>query len=198
MPFHGPPGDPHNQQGQGPDPLAGLLDMILPAIGSAIYAWNYNTQPIRDYYNPVLGVARDVATPGSRSRQTLGRAAEGFSRDAGSFVRQLGDLGQRATTGFQSAVTTAFDTAQGRMPYLIPEALRPRFNPVGSPQTRQQPFAQEREGLARAGESIRQTGRTVSSYLGDLAMAIPNFEAGVVEDLFQRSPRQYTKRRRGQ
>ena len=54
MPTHGPPGDPHGTR-QG-DPFGDLLNGLVPAIGSAISGFNTATQPIRNFFNPVLGL----------------------------------------------------------------------------------------------------------------------------------------------
>jgi hypothetical protein len=37
-------------------PFGALFEQLIPAIGSAIYQWNIGTEPIREYYDPVLGL----------------------------------------------------------------------------------------------------------------------------------------------
>jgi len=158
----------------GYDPLQTIMELIAPAVGTALYNINRATDPVRDYFIPNVGL----------NLQAAGRGARQIGNFMGPLSQGVGDL---ATRGIQEAMTTAFDTAHGAMPYTVPDALRPRFNPVGTSRSLipQQPFGTTsggtprtlRQGLlgdegdlavARAQERLGQAGRGLASYAGNV------------------------------
>lgn len=82
------------------DVFGGLLRMLLPAIGTGLANFNKTTQPIRDYYNPILGPGQNLR------RQVAGINLPSLSRQnfipPGQTVRQtlLGERGDLAVADF--------------------------------------------------------------------------------------------------
>ena len=152
MPEYGVPGG---------NPLDIILQLITPAIGTALYNINRGTAPVRDYFIPNFGMNMQLAGRGARRLGDLG----------GALSQGVGDL---ATRGIQEAMTTAFDTAHGVMPYTIPDALRPRFNPVGTSRSLLpgQPF-----GTTSGGEP-RTLRQAALGDAGDLAVAQAQAQVG--------------------
>ncbi len=172
MPTHGPPGDPHNRQAaQTFDPFATILEMIMPAIGTALYNVGEGGQAIRDYYDPVLGLADP------RQRRQL--------------ASNLQTTGERAFKGYREDVKRTFDTAQGAVSYLIPDELRPRFNTpefaaANRPTSARQAILGQRGDLnvQRGIDRFQRGGQGIASAFGNIPVEMGN----ILQSLFGQGP----------
>lgn len=76
-----------------------FLEQLIPAMGSAIRQWNIGTEPIRDYFDPVLGLG-DPAR-----RKQLMSALTGGQTGRQVLLGELGDL------KFQQGIDRGLGTA---------------------------------------------------------------------------------------
>ncbi|KKN64500.1 hypothetical protein LCGC14_0491130 [marine sediment metagenome] len=115
-----------------------FLEQLIPAMGSGIRQWNIGTEPIRDYFNPVLGLGDperhkqlvSALTGGQTARQVL--------------LGELGDL------KFQQGIDQALDAAGGIASFvgdIQPDILSYLF---------QKPYPSEGEFRERQGPGLGQ------------------------------------------
>ncbi len=76
-----------------------FLEQLIPAMGSGIRQWNIGTEPIRDYFDPVLGLGDPERRKQIVSALTGGQTARQV------LLGELGDL------KFQQGIDRSRDTA---------------------------------------------------------------------------------------
>ena len=79
-----------------------FLEQLIPAMGSGIRQWNIGTEPIRDYFDPVLGLVGDP-----ERRKQIVSALTGGQTARQVLLGELGDL------KFQQGIDQTLDAAGG-------------------------------------------------------------------------------------
>ncbi len=127
MPSHGPPGDRHGTGGGGSAGFGGglfegFLEQLIPAISSGLYQANIGTQPIRDYFDPVLGLVE------REQRQEFGRLLTNYVNPSGASTRKIA-LGEQYDLQLQRSIDrhegafTNIASAFGNVPIAMADIL---------------------------------------------------------------------------